>query len=81
MIISEYFRTREDGVILNRTYSDAGFLLLQNETGIYYSDPIDVAPCAYTYTETNIPVDSDENQATEEDYQNALTEMGVDLYG
>ena len=34
-------------------YSDKGFLLLQNETGAKYAEPIDVVPCAYTYTETD----------------------------
>ena len=38
-------------------YSDAGFLLLQNETGIKYADPIDLVPCRYTYTETNEPIE------------------------
>lgn len=42
---------------LIRHYSDAGFLLLQNETGIKYSDPVDMVPCRYTYTETDEPIE------------------------
>lgn len=38
-------------------YSDAGFLLLQNETGEKYADPVDLVPCRYTYAETNEPIE------------------------
>jgi hypothetical protein len=34
-------------------YSDTGFKLLQNETGLIYDDAIDVIPCKYTYSETD----------------------------
>ena len=27
MIVTEYFRTRSDGVVLNRTYSDIGMMI------------------------------------------------------
>ena len=53
MIITEYYRTRDDGVVLNRTYSDAGMMILQNETGIEYSEAIDIEGAAFTYTETD----------------------------
>lgn len=61
MIITEYFKTREDGVILNRTYSDGGFYILQNETGIKYSEAVDVEGAPYTYSETDelIPVEDE----------------------
>lgn len=45
---------------LVRHYSDAGFMLLQNETGILYSDPIDAVPCRYTYTETEELIEKEE---------------------
>lgn len=76
MIKTEYLN---DGTLIKH-YSDAGFMLLQNETGAKYSDPIDVVPCRYTYTETNEPIEGgDENpeEATIEDYQEALDEFGV----
>jgi hypothetical protein len=80
MIQIEYLN---DGTLIKH-YSDAGMMLLQNETGMLYSDPIDVVPCAYTYTETDEPIDSEEevvneDEATIEDYQNALREVGVDI--
>ncbi len=45
--------TREDGVTLVRTYSDAGRLILQNETGLLYDEAVDVENSGYTYTESD----------------------------
>lgn len=76
MIQTEYLN---DGTLIKH-YSDAGFMLLQNETGIKYADPIDVVPCRYTYTETDEKIDNEEvnpDEATIEDYQEALGEFGV----
>jgi hypothetical protein len=55
MIKTEYLN---DGTLI-RHYSDKGFMLLQNETGIKYADPVDVVPCRYTYTETDEPIEPD----------------------
>ena len=41
------------------TYSDAGMLIKQNETGVLYDDALDLVPCPYTYTETDQPADVD----------------------
>lgn len=49
MILTEYLN---NGTLIKH-YSDKGYLLLQNETGLKYSDPVDIVPCPYTYTETN----------------------------
>ena len=76
MIKTEYLN---DGTLIKH-YSDAGFMLLQNETGAKYSDPIDIVPCRYTYTETDELIEGgNENpdEATIEDYQDALGEFGV----
>ena len=54
MIITEYYRTREDGVILNRTYSDAGYMI--EREGIRYSEAIDPAELNRQYTETDEPI-------------------------
>ena len=56
MIIFEYLNERT----LIRHYSDKGFLLLQNETGLKYSDPIDIVPCPYTYSETDEVIEEEE---------------------
>lgn len=58
-----------------RHYSDAGRLLRQVETGIEYSEAIDLVPCRYTYEETETPAEGEE--ATEADYLAALAELGV----
>jgi hypothetical protein len=55
MILTEYLN---DGKLIKH-YSDLGVMLLQNETGVKYSDPIDVVPCAYTYTETDELIETD----------------------
>ena len=57
MIKTEYLN---DGALIKH-YSDTGMMLLQNETGIKYSEPIDVVPCVYTYTETDEPVEQEED--------------------
>jgi hypothetical protein len=49
MILTEYLN---EGTLIKH-YSDQKFLLLQNETGAKYFEPIDIVPCPYTYTETD----------------------------
>lgn len=53
MIVKEFYRTRNDGVNLYRTYSDTGFYIIQNETSIMYNEAIDVENAPYTYTESD----------------------------
>lgn len=81
MIVKEFYKTREDGVNLYRSYSDQGFYLLQNETGVEYSEAVDVESSKYTYTETDKPIETADNEATEADYQNALESLGVTFNG
>lgn len=73
MIQIEYLN---DGTLVKH-YSDAGFLLLQNETGVKYSEPIDIVPCPYTYTETDELIDNEDNytEITPEEYENILQEQ------
>ena len=56
MIITEFLN---DGTLI-RHHSDLNVLLLQNETGAKYSDPIDIVPCPYTYSETDEPIEVEE---------------------
>ena len=65
MLIKEFHLTRKDGVTLYRNYSDTGFYIRQNETGVEYAEAIDVEGAPFTYTETNKPIetgDAGENQ-------------------
>ena len=55
-IVREFFNARTDGVNLYRTYSDTGMMLLQNETGIEYSDAVDIENAPYTYSESENPI-------------------------
>lgn len=77
MIVTEYYMTRSDGVVLNRTYSDSGYMIERD--GVRYSEAVDPAELNRQYTETDEPVDSNGNEASETDYQNALREMGVQV--
>lgn len=55
-MIKEEFLTTGPWV---RHYSDQGVKIKQNETGAIYDDAIDVIPCPYTYSETDIPIAPD----------------------
>ena len=76
MIVREHYKTRSDGVELYRTYSDAGCLIRQVETGAEYSEAIDVADATYTYAETDkiIPDDFDIETASVEQLRERLTD-------
>lgn len=56
-VITEYFRTRDDGVVLNRTYSDLGLDLMRND-GVIYNEAVDVEGCGYTYVEVEVEVEA-----------------------
>lgn len=50
-------------------YSDnGGYYILQNETGVKYSEAIDVESAPYTYSETDelIPVEEEKAEKAEE---------------
>lgn len=53
MLVREFYRTREDGVRLFRTYSDINHYIYQVETGAIYEEAVDVESANYTYEETD----------------------------
>ena len=57
MIVTEYFMTREDGVVLNRTYSDKGMMI--EREGVRYSEAIDPVEFNRQYTETDEPIEQE----------------------
>ena len=65
MIVREAYMTRVDGVKLFRTYSDEGKQIIQNETGILYSEAIDVENAPYTYTESDEVIELTAEEALE----------------
>lgn len=50
MIRTEYYMTREDGVVLNRTYSDTGMKIERD--GVRYDEAVDPSELNRQYTET-----------------------------
>ena len=65
MIRKEFYETRKDGVNLYRTYSDENYKIRQIETDVLYDEAIDVENAPYTYTETNIPIEEEEDEYEE----------------
>ena len=59
MILTEYLN---EGTLIKH-YSDSGFMLLQNETGAKYAEPIDLVPCQYTYSETDESIEEPEEMS------------------
>lgn len=62
MIVTEFFKEREDGVILDRTYSNDGHFIIQVGTGIQYREAIDPREMNRSYVESDelIPIEEDE---------------------
>ena len=72
MIQTEFLR---DGTLIKH-YSDAGFMLLQVETGFKYADPVDVVPCRYTYVETDEFVDGEaDEEITDDEFMDMIEEV------
>ena len=78
MINTDFYRTREDGIKLYRTYSDDGKMIQKDGTDELYSEAIDIESSGYTYTETDIPIDTEPDELTVEDTLSMLGELGVD---
>ena len=76
MIQREFYTQLKDGVKLYRTYSDAGMMIRQTETGVKYAEAIDVEGAPYTYTETETQIETPE-MTTEERLQDAETALGI----
>lgn len=60
MLIKEFYTTRNDGVSLYRSYSDAKMMIHKIGTEEYYAEAIDVENAPWSYEETDIPVDEEE---------------------
>lgn len=75
-IITEFYRTREDGVNLYRTYSDQGVLIHGGYPEGDYEESIDPEGTNRTFTETNIPIPSPE--ITDTQALNIIMGRGID---
>ena len=52
MIVTEPFMLRDDGVQLDRTFSDTGHRIISDETGFEYDEAIDPRNMHRTYHES-----------------------------
>lgn len=60
MVKKEFYRVREDGVNLYRSYSDDGFYIQKLGTDEVYSEAIDVETAPYVYVETAEKIEIEE---------------------
>lgn len=60
MIIKEFFRTREDGVRLFKSYSDKEVYIHKIGTDEEYSEAIDIEGAPYEYEETERVIEETE---------------------
>ena len=73
MLKCEYFKTRYDNVILVKTYSTDNKYIMQVETGLEYTEAIDIGekvgeeykPTKYTYEETDKEIKVEEELKAE----------------
>lgn len=57
-VITTFYRTREDGVKLYRTYSTLGVHLVR-EDGVEFDEAVDVENSGHTYTEAEVHPDEE----------------------
>lgn len=67
MIKREYYKTREDGVLLYSTYSDSNLYIRKVGTEEIYSEAVDVSWAEYTYEETNEPIEEEQAKSVEQE--------------
>lgn len=68
MIVREFYKTREDGVKLYKTYSDDYYKIKKIGTEEIYNEAIDVENASYEYQETTIPIEIDINELKAQAY-------------
>ena len=56
MIITEFYKTRNDGVNLFKTYSDNNLMIQKVGTDEIYTSAIDVENSGFEYVETDKPI-------------------------
>lgn len=61
MIVTEFYKTRADGVRLVQTYSDAGKLIERD--GVVYEEAIDPEDSGRVYAETDVGVELTDSEA------------------
>lgn len=64
-IVTEVYKTRYDGVILIRTYSDSGKMIERD--GVRYAEAIDPEKFERVYIETDEPIEAPEKMSETEE--------------
>lgn len=65
MIVKEFYKTREDGINLYKTYSDENYYIQKAGTEEVYSEAIDVENSSYEYIETKEKIEDDFEEVDE----------------
>lgn len=63
MIVREFYKERQDGIKLYRTYSDGNYLIKKVGTEETYSEAIDVDSSNFEYVETEEMIEDEEMEA------------------
>ena len=66
-----------NGVVYDYAYSDSGYMIERD--GARYSEAVDPLDSGRVYTETEEPIETGTEDATEEDYREALKGFGVEV--
>lgn len=53
MVVTEFYQTLSDGTVLVKSYSDTNHYIIQDGTGIEYSEAVDPEKMGRTYTESD----------------------------
>lgn len=78
MLHKEFLEEHEDGVVFYRVYSDSAHgAVLQVETNVVYGEVAITDDDPYTYEEYIDDSIENSEQATVEDFENALKEVGL----
>lgn len=62
MVVKEFYRVREDGVALYKSYSNNGYYIQKVGTDEVYTEAIDVGSANYAYVETSEKIEVVENE-------------------
>lgn len=68
-IVKEFYRTRNDGVNLYKTYSNEGYKIHKLNTNEVYDEAIDVENAPYEYEETTEKIETEEISEVEQKAQ------------
>lgn len=67
MVISKFYKSREDGARLMVTCSDKGYYIRKENESFLYKKAIDVYPVKYKYIETDVLIPVKEKETSTEE--------------